>query len=86
MADHTVRNTAAITIAIGSLVVAPILASTAARNLSAHPVQQSPPTRIIIVPSPVVSLVTVSPTAEPTSHGQKRHDKGHHRHQGQGGD
>jgi hypothetical protein len=72
MIDRTVRNAAAITVAVGSLLVAPFLSAVAVGNENARP----EPTRIILVPSPVVSIVSVPAGRASDSKGHG-HDQGH---------
>ena len=89
MIDRTVRHAAAVTIAVGSLLVAPFLAATAARSEHGAPVR-TPHPRIIIVPSPVASILTLPPGQASRSDGNGHaHGRGHHRggdHSGDGGD
>jgi hypothetical protein len=85
--DHTVRNAAAVTVAVGSLLTAPLLAATAAKNLRDQQVPQPVKTRTIVVHSPVVSLVTLPPSSrsDGNSHGHGHHGKGHGHHPNGGG-
>jgi hypothetical protein len=64
--DKTTRNVAAVTVAAGSLLIAPFLAAVAAKNEGGRPSLAPARTRVVIVPSPVVSVVTLPPAQAPS--------------------
>jgi hypothetical protein len=71
--DRTTRNVAAVTVAVGSLLVAPFLAGVAAKNESGALSPAPARTRVVIVPSPVVSVVTLPPGRDAKAQGHRNH-------------
>ena len=77
MIDKTTRNAAAVTVAVGSLLVAPFLAGVAAKNESGVRSPATARTRVVIVPSPVVSVVTLPPGRDAKTEGHRNHGRHH---------